>query len=225
MIKTRFGGHRLSLLVREGTLDQHLVGMILSRKSVYALPNVVSPKIIFDVGANIGIAAAYFAIVYPDAQIVCFEPLPDNVELLRHNTSFAHDRIRVIPKGLSDRSGSLIYQMSADTRSFGGGTFCGIGGDPDRALSLPVCTVPEALAELKLSHVDAVKIDAEGSEWAVLRSIPKDVRARTQAFVGELHGLHDWRCCRLLERTHAVGVDKRYDRTCYPFIAVRKDLV
>ena len=221
----RFAGRVLDLTVRQDTTDIDLIGMILCRDSVYALPSQVQPKVIFDVGANIGIAAVYYSVVYPKATVYCFEPLPANIELLCANASRNSDRIRVIQRGLSDVAGSFEYHMSGNRRSYGGGTFCQIGSDPSRAVTLPVGTVRQAIGEAGVDQVDVFKIDTEGSEWPILRGIDDQMRPKVQAYVGELHGADDWEFCQLLAQSHAIGIHKRHDRNCFPFMAVRKDLV
>ena len=52
-------------------------------KSEYFFPNKLNPKIIFDIGGNIGITTVYLASIFPDAKIYTFEPLPENFEILK----------------------------------------------------------------------------------------------------------------------------------------------
>src|SRR5712675_1402142 len=40
----------------------------------YQSPFDISPKLIIDAGANIGLSALYFAVTYPDAIIIAIEP-------------------------------------------------------------------------------------------------------------------------------------------------------
>ena len=223
--RVRLGGVRLSVNFRQGTTDRDLIGMILRRDGMYRLPDRVEPKVIFDIGANIGIAALYYAVTYPDALIYCFEPLPQNIELLRRNTARFNDRVRILPYGLSDRQGLFEYHLSNNPHSYGGGGFNQIGHDPNRRLHLPLRTVPTAMASLKIDRVDVFKIDTEGSELAILESIPDPIRQDAAVILGELHGVADWQCWRLLSRSHAIETHKRFDRTCFPFMAIRKDLV
>ncbi len=224
-VYVRFAGKRLKLHVRAGTTDVDLIQQILRRDSMYRLPDNVHPRTIFDIGGNIGIAAIYYSLVYPAADIYCFEPLPENLALLRENAKNTGGRIRIQPYGLSDRTEHRSYYMSNNPRSFGGGGFSQIGHDPQRQATLPLMSVPDALKDLAVDHVDIFKIDTEGSELPILQSIPQPMLNAAQAVLGELHGIGDWQACEMLSRTHAVGVDKRYDRPCFPFIAIRKDLV
>lgn len=221
----RLAGRTLRPLVREDSCDVDLVHMIVCEASEYRLPAVVRPRVIFDIGANIGMTALYFSVVYPEADIYCFEPFPENVSLLRVNARRHSNRIRVIPVGLSDKVGSLPYATSRDQRNLGGGGFSDLGSDTARRLALPVTTVDRVMAELGLTQVDVFKIDAEGSELPILNGIPQTVRAGAQALIGELHGVGDWQVCDLLSGSHAVGVTKQYDKGCFPFVAVRRDLV
>ncbi len=223
-VSVRFQKQSLRLLVRAGTTDIDLVNMILREKIMYRLPQTVQPKVIFDIGANIGITTVYFSLLYPAARVYCFEPLPQNLDLLLQNTKTLGKRVHILPYGLSDKSGQFEYHMSDDPRSFGGGGFMQIGHNPLRTLSLPLRAVADALDELGLDRIDLFKIDTEGSELAILDSIPPEIRANAQAYVGELHGIGNWEICQTLAQSHAVGVHKRFDACCFPFIAVRKDL-
>ena len=105
----RFVDRRLHLGVRNNTLDLDLLDLILCGQGTYGLPKRVRPRIIFNIGANIGIAAASLSTLYPEADIHCFEPLPTNLELLRENAARTSDRIRILPFGLSDRRGRFEY--------------------------------------------------------------------------------------------------------------------
>ena len=51
----------------------------------YAIDLPFSPKIIVDVGANIGMASLYFATKYPQARIIAIEPETSNFEMLAQN--------------------------------------------------------------------------------------------------------------------------------------------
>ena len=51
----------------------------------YPLINGISPKVICDVGANIGATSVYFALNYPNSSIFSFEPTSINFNLLKKN--------------------------------------------------------------------------------------------------------------------------------------------
>ena len=222
-MRVRTMNTHVDLWVRTGTTDMDLLGLILGRESIYELPESVEPKVIFDIGANIGIASVYFAMRYPKATIYSFEPLPENQLLLKRNTEiFAN--IHIMPFGLSDKAGTFTYCMSNNANSYGGGTFCNVGHDPERSIELPVKTAAAVIKDLGIEQVDVMKMDTEGSEFAILEGIPENIVTSAQAYIGELHGIGDWQFCEKLSKTHEVGVDKRFNARCFPFLAVRKDL-
>lgn len=224
-VRLRLAGRSLSLLVRDGTTDLDLVRMILCRDSEYRLPPQVYPRVIFDIGANIGVTAVYFSVIYPEAEIYCFEPLPQNMELLLANADRNRARVRAFNFGLADRNGTFAYHLSDDPRRFAGGTFHDKGCDPQRSLQLELRRVDEVVDEIGVKGVDLFKIDTEGCEWAILQAIPESLRRNAQAFIGELHGRDDWAFCQMLDASHAVGIQKRYDRRCFNFLAVRHDMI
>lgn len=222
-MRVRTMGTHVDLWVRTGTTDLDLLGMILGKESMYKLPESVEPKVIFDIGANIGIASVYFAMRYPKATIYSFEPLPENQLLLKRNTEI-FSNIHIMPFGLSDKAGTFTYCMSNNANSYGGGTFCNVGHDPERSIELPVKTAAAVIKDLGIDQVDVLKMDTEGSEFAILQGIPENIVTTAQAYIGELHGIGDWQFCEKLSKTHEVGVDKRFNARCFPFLAVRKDL-
>lgn len=199
-----------------------LVRSVLREDSEYRHCVSTGPSVIFDVGANIGVTALYFATLYPAARIYCFEPLPENVALLRENTAPFSDRITIVPKALGDREGSLPYCYSDDPLNFGGGTFYGVGCDRSRAIDLPMTTMARACAELGIDQIDLLKIDTEGAEMAVLRGIPDEIIRNVRAVIGELHGVDDFAFLSRLSSTHSVGFMKQLDSRCFHFEAIRR---
>ena len=59
---------------------------IFSGKTYPIIPKL-KPKLILDVGANIGATSVFFAMNYPSARIYSFEPTVMNFSLLKKNTS------------------------------------------------------------------------------------------------------------------------------------------
>jgi FkbM family methyltransferase len=105
-------------------------------------------KIVFDVGANIGVTAVMFA--SRAAHVHAFEPSPRALRLLEQN---AAPNVTVHPVALSDRSGTVQFSELDNL------DMSHIGGD----LSVPCIAIDE------LGIVpDVIKIDVEGAEQLVL---------------------------------------------------------
>jgi FkbM family methyltransferase len=221
-IRTRFNGKVYTLHVRGDTLDAAIFEQVLCDGSEYRLPVQIEPKIIFDVGANIGASAVYFAARYPNAKVYCFEPLPDNVGLLRKNVAVFGRRVTVVPSGLGRDEGCFEYRQSDDPSNFGGGTFHDVGCADTACIRLPVTTLTRFCRDHRIGRIDVMKIDTEGAEWSVLAGMPVNMLAQTRVVLGELHGVDDWEVFRALTPTHDLWYEKPLGRTCYPFWAVKK---
>jgi len=89
--------HRISSLAwnnkkiyyRTSSSDMMLIYEILLKskyKREYYFPEELKPKVIFDIGGNIGITSIYLASLFPEALIYTFEPLKENFEILKKNT-------------------------------------------------------------------------------------------------------------------------------------------
>jgi FkbM family methyltransferase len=133
------------------------------------LRSILRPGMTFcDVGANLGVFTLFASrLVGPSGRVVAFEPVPDNVEVLRTNLALNQcQNVLLIEKAVAEKRGHATIHLSA---------LCGchsLVSQPDGATarSLTVETVP--LQEVnELSQIDLLKIDVEGTEMAVLRSL------------------------------------------------------
>ncbi len=221
-VRARFAGRVHRLHVRRGTLDAAIFEQVLCEGSEYRLPVDIQPSVIFDIGANIGAAAVYFAARYPQAKIYCFEPLPENIELLRKNVEAFGDRVTVVPFGLGETEGTFVYRPSNDPANFGGGTFHNVGCADGGTMRLPVTTLEKFCRANRIHQIDAMKIDTEGAEWSVLSGMPSAKLARVGVVLGELHSVNDGLIFEKLSTTHDLAYDKPLGRSCYPFWAVKK---
>src|SRR5436190_21998125 len=79
-------GIRHPVYVRIGTTDLSVLKQVLvERQYDFSLP--VTPKVIVDAGANIGLSAVFFANKYPAAVIFAIEPEESNFKVLEKNVS------------------------------------------------------------------------------------------------------------------------------------------
>jgi len=79
-----------------GSSDPEVIYKILLRrgtKAEYQIPEGFNPSCVWDIGANIGAASLYFSHRFPQAEIHCFEPVPENFAMIERNIQ-GLDRIR-----------------------------------------------------------------------------------------------------------------------------------
>ena len=109
------------------TLDVHVrdngVGLItiaefFSQQSPIMPTNLppIQPKVIYDLGANIGIASLYFSSLFPAAIVYGFEPLPENLEVCTQNYQGLPKPSQVFPWAVGAQTGTAVFDCQNDSR-------------------------------------------------------------------------------------------------------------
>jgi len=86
LIKVRIKKIKAPFFLRLKTTDLPTFDQVFFYKE-YDFDTAKSPNIIIDAGANIGLAAIYFANRYPNAKIIALEPEQSNFRILKENVS------------------------------------------------------------------------------------------------------------------------------------------
>ncbi len=148
----------------------------------YIMPFAIQPKVIVDIGANIGTATLFLAHTYPEAVIYSIEADPDIYKRLVANTSHL-SRVHCFNIAVGNTDGSITFNK--------GGSHLG-GSIKQRANNVVTITVPAKklstfVQEHSISTIDLLKVDIEGAEedlFADLKTHPEVVINTTAA---ELH--------------------------------------
>jgi FkbM family methyltransferase len=127
-----------------------------------------TPITVVDIGANVGLFSLYMAMTQSLASIHCFEPAPASLELLRHNT-VGLENIHIHPYGLTDRNGRAL--LSLHPRNTGENKIITAPADSDRTIQVQVRDAAQAFDHLGLTYIDVLKIDTEGCEIPILKSL------------------------------------------------------
>lgn len=90
--------YSLSRLARSSDILRHYAQITQARQT----------PLIIDCGANIGLSAAYFSDMFPDAKIVAIEPEEGNCALARRNCSAANVDVLQAAIASEDKAGVLI---------------------------------------------------------------------------------------------------------------------
>lgn len=130
-----------------------------------------SPRVVVDVGGNIGVSALYFLTRRPDSVVYVWEPNPGNIPALRANTAAFEDRCHVSEAALAPEAG--IARFYADPI----GRYSGLSDYMSRPVGDQITVTCEAINDALRKvvqvegHIDLLKIDTEGSEEALIAAV------------------------------------------------------
>lgn len=223
----RYTWHGKPIYYRPGTSDSHVIYSVLLRtgnKAEYNVPESLAPKVILDIGGNIGITSIYFASRFPEARIYTFEPVPDNVELLRRNTE-GYPQVMVLPVALGSIDGRVEINYSDNLDNFGGFSFFNRGSNTERRLSVEKRNVRALLKEIGIDRVDFIKIDTEGAEYEILTALDPEIIRQVTWITGELHGEKDFELLAYLSQWFDIGAKKSIGKRLFLFTAVNKSRI
>jgi FkbM family methyltransferase len=144
-----------------------------------------SVKCIVDIGANIGVFMTYAASMAPQAKIYCYEPNPDNYELLNSNIS----------------SNNLSYRVSASCVAVGaknGIRHLNISSDSPRhsiihnqqngiKIVAECISLDEIINSLGDESVDILKMNCEGAEYEIFYNTSSEIYSRIKNIRMEFH--------------------------------------
>jgi len=122
---------------------------------------------VVDFGSNIGISAGYFLTRNNGIKVYLFEPLPENIARLKANLEGFENRyeLKDVAVGLENGVANFGYEVT--------GRYGGLQSDLTKTIQVEVLMAEEVISEIlsKEGHIDILKIDVEGLEAAIIKSL------------------------------------------------------
>jgi FkbM family methyltransferase len=133
-----------------------------------------SPKLIFDVGANVGQSVELFLQAFPQARIQCFEPAELTFATLSER--FGTDpRVSLNRLALDHRDHEVRFLNRAASA---GNRILQEGEGGAHATRVPAMRADTFCAERRIENIDIVKIDTEGNDLRVLAGFAAALQAQ-----------------------------------------------
>jgi len=184
------GGKAFEVSARDNGLEVCTLAEFFSAQSALLPANLPSlqPKVIYDLGANVGIASLFFSARYPQATVFGFEPLPQNLEVCALNYRNLPKPSQIFPWAVGAQSGLAVFDCQNDSR---GGRLESSPHDPKlkttEKMEVEVYSIADLIQKKGLPPPDCLKIDVEGAELDVLRGLEGHYHGVKWVFL-ETHG-------------------------------------
>lgn len=137
---------------------------------------------IIDIGAHIGLFSLYASQFCTNGKIYSFEPIKSNFDLLSFNINLNKIKnIKSFQKAVSNEFGVLRLYLSSDSAAHS------IFTEGETYEDVESTTLKEIMDSNEIENCNLLKLDCEGSEYAILNSLPESYFQRIQNIVMEYH--------------------------------------
>lgn len=144
---------------------RYLISEIILNSEYLFECNTEDP-LIFDCGANIGVALLYFLHTFPKARVIAFEPTPETFRYLSQNSA-GFNGVECHNAALSNKDGVIPFYIPPGSAGSLTTSIC-----PNRVEGLvPIDVIAVKLSTYISQPVDLLKIDVEGAEWQVFEDL------------------------------------------------------
>ena len=142
------------------------------------------PKIILDLGANIGLSSIFFLNKYPDAIVFAVEPDLSNFNLLFENTKSYNNIVRY-NNGVWNRNAFL--EIKDNSIGYWGYSVFEVPKKTNN--SIDAISISQIVESNNIHQIDLLKVDIEGSEIEIFSDNFEEWLKITKVIIIELH---DW---------------------------------
>ncbi|MEP7151823.1 MAG: FkbM family methyltransferase [Nitrospira sp.] len=202
----------------------HLLFRVILLRNEYYFETSNARPVIFDCGANIGLATLFFKWLYPQAEIYAFEPDKDTFALLKRNVEANNlTGVHLYNVALSDKAGTAEFHVD---HANPGSLRMSLNYQrmPKDTIRVETLTLSEVIGrQLPDTDIDFLKLDVEGAEDAVLRDLASTGRLKAvREMLIEFHHKIGGERAKLglfLATLETQGFDYQVDAVCMPLYA------
>lgn len=151
--------------------DMLTVNEVFFREDYPVPPNL---GCVVDIGANVGVTAAFFLAYGGATTCYAFEPNPVNLERLRAHLQGFEDRLVISDAAVGTRNATATFGVEPT------GRYGGIGVETGQQIEVTMRDINDVLEEIlgREDRIDLVKVDIEGLELPVVSSIRPHLLSR-----------------------------------------------
>lgn len=144
---------------------------------------ILENDVIIDIGGHIGLFALYASIMSPNGKIISIEPYPPNFLLLKENiTNNNLNNIIFINKAVTDANKNIeLFIDTCDDAAHS------IYSNGKNSIRIDGITLEEIIIKNKISKCDMLKMDCEGAEFEIIRTLSDNDLLRIEKLCLEYH--------------------------------------
>ena len=172
---------------------EHLDGFVSSVLEGHEYPvlywKLVDVKVVVDIGAHVGAALRHFVKLFPNAKYFAYEPNPRAFELLKRNTEHINAKnlwLNRCALGAFDEEMKLYMGMHSSMQA----SLLPNEENVDDGVVIPVKEAGSEIDKTCGGNIDLLKLDTEGMELPILRSLDARLKQVKYLFV-EYHSDSD----------------------------------
>jgi FkbM family methyltransferase len=171
------------VVIRLGTSDLNCLEQVFIGDE-YNVPFAMTPRVIVDGGANIGMSTLFFAIKFPKARIFALEPELSNFEILKRNCE--HFPNVTLMRAALWPERKLLSISNTDSQKWEFIVTDKVAHESN-GTSIPGVTICDILDEIGEQSIDILKLDIEGSEFELFSKNAEQWIDRVRVIAIELH--------------------------------------
>jgi len=154
------------------------------------------PKVIVDLGANIGLTSVFFKSKYKDAKIIAVEPESSNFMMLQKNLKNYTDT-NTYKAGVWNKNANLVIE----DKGLGHYGFVVRETESKTENSFEAISLQQIIEENEIDTIDILKIDIEGSEKKLMDESAHLWLPKVNVLIIELHDRMESGCSQQLFKT------------------------
>jgi FkbM family methyltransferase len=191
LVTVEYFGARIAIPARSTAIAAGLVGGFYEKRELEIYQALCSKsRTIVDVGGNVGLYACIGGLSMSSnrGQVVCFEPIADNLKLLEKNVKLnkLSQIIKVVPKAVGASRGKLKIYLARD--NIGSHSAAESVAKSSNFEEVEMVNLDDYLKNYE--RLDILKVDVEGYEGQVLKGAKKILKRLSPSLFIELRPLN-----------------------------------
>ena len=157
--------------------------------------NINLNGVVIDIGAHIGVFSIFAATMAKNATVYCFEPEPDNFQMLVKNIALNKLQDRILPFNIAVSNVSAMRKLIRSSSSLSAHSFFPrkiLAEETKDSIDVTCISLSDIFQKYKIEKCDFLKLDCEGEEYNILLNAPDEILDKTARIALEYHdGLTD----------------------------------